>query len=70
MRLIPAVNTTTLMHLANGDPMLVEQSVGEGRVFDFATTLDEEWSNLADNTLFVPLMLKMAFLGSGVSRLC
>ena len=70
VRLIPAVNTTTLMHLANGDPMLVEQTVGEGRVFDFATTLDEEWSHLADNTLFVPLMLKMAFLGSGVSRLC
>ena len=57
------------MYLDNGDPMLLETSVGKGRVYDFATTLDADWSNLADNSIYVPLMLKMALLGGGVGRL-
>ena len=69
VRLSPSANATVLMHLANGDPMLIERAVGDGRLFDFATTLDPQWSNLADNALFVPLMLKMAFLGGGLGRL-
>ena len=69
VRLMPTVNTTVLMHLANGDPMLTEQLIGKGRVYDFATTFDSQWSNLADNSLFVPLMLKMALIGGGVGRL-
>ena len=64
-----ASNVSTLMHLANGDPLLTEQSVGKGHVYDFATTLDRQWSNLADNSLFVPLMLKMAFVGNGIGSI-
>ena len=69
IRLMPTANTTTLMHLANGDPLLTEQTIGKGRVYDFATTLDGQWSSLADNSIFVPLMLKMALIGGGVGRL-
>lgn len=69
VRLNPATGTTTLMHLANGDPMLTEQTMGKGRVYHFATLLDGRWSNLAENSLFVPLMLKMALLGGGVGKL-
>ena len=69
VRLTPSATTTVLMNLDNGDPMLMETPVGKGRVYDFATTLDAQWSNLADNSLFVPLMLKMALLGGGVDRL-
>lgn len=69
VRLTPVLGSTTLMHLANGDPLLTEQTIGEGRVYDFATTLDTRWSNLADHAIFVPLMLKMALLGGGVGRL-
>lgn len=67
--LAPSANSTLLMNLDNGDPMLMATPLGKGRLFDFATTLDVDWSNLADNTLFVPLMLKMALLGGGVGRL-
>nr|MCR5014503.1 hypothetical protein [Bacteroidales bacterium] len=42
---------------------------GQGYVFDFATTLDERWSSLADNAMFVPLMLKMALIGGGVNKI-
>lgn len=69
VRLLPASNATVLMHLDNGDPMLTMRPMGKGLVFDFATTLDAQWSTLADHSLFVPLMLKMALLGGGVSRL-
>ena len=68
-RLTPTPGTTTLMHLGNGDPMLVEQPVGKGHVYDFAILLDDRWSNLAENPVFVPLMLKMAFLGGGVGKM-
>ena len=67
--LVPSANATVLMNLDNGDPMLLETPVGKGRVYDFATTLDAQWSNLADNSLYVSLMLKMALLGGGVGRL-
>jgi len=67
--LTPTANATVLVNLANGDPLLIETPVGTGRVYDFATTLDATWSNLADNSLFVPLMIKMALLGGGVGQL-
>ncbi len=59
---------TTLIHLANGDPLLTLRQEGKGYVFDFATTLDPQWSSIADNALFVPLMLKMALLGGGIGK--
>ena len=69
VRLMPDAKSVTLMHLDNGDPFLTMKPVGKGYVFDFATTLDERWSTLADHSLFVPLMLKMAFLGGGVGQI-
>ena len=65
----PQTDATVLMQLDNGEPFLVERAVGKGFVFDFATTLDERWSTLADHSLFVPLMLKMALMGGGVGRI-
>lgn len=69
VRLKPASNATALMHLDNGDPLLTMKPTGKGQVFDFATTLDAQWSNLADHSLFVPMLLKMALLGGSVGRL-
>ena len=69
LRLTPDAKATTLMHLENGDPLLILKPEGKGRVFDVATTLDAHWSNLATHSLFVPMMLKMAFLGGGVGRI-
>ncbi len=65
----PKADESVLMLLDNGEPFLVQKAVGKGFVFDVATTLDEQWSNLADHSLFVPLMLKMALMGGGVGKL-
>lgn len=68
VRMASAANATVLAHLDNGDPFLTERTLGRGHVFDVATLLETRWSNLADNALFVPMMLKMALLGGGVGR--
>lgn len=69
VRLRPSADATTLIRLDNGDPLLTQRKTGQGYVFDFATTLDERWSSLADNAMFVPLMLKMALIGGGVNKI-
>lgn len=68
VRMTPAVRSEVLAYLDNGDPFLMERMLGHGRCFDVATLLDPRWSNLADNALFVPMLLKMALLGGGVGR--
>lgn len=65
----PAANAAVLIRLDNGEPLMIQRKVGKGYVFDFATTLDAQWSTLADNALVVPLMLKMALVGGGVGNL-
>lgn len=69
VRLNPDTHATTLIHLANGEPLLTLRQEGRGFVFDMATALDASWSSLADNALFVPILLKMALLGGGVGRI-
>ncbi len=59
----------TLLILQNGDPMLYSETVGKGQAFVMGTTLDPKWSDLADHSLFVPMMVKMALLGGQLSRL-
>ena len=39
-------NASTIARLSNGDPLLVENSFGDGRVITFATTCDDAWNNL------------------------
>lgn len=65
----PSAASTTLLTLANGEPFLTVEPIGRGRIYTFASLLHSDWCTLSDNTLFVPLMLKMAFLGGGVDRI-
>ena len=60
--------STPLLTLKNGDPLLFSVQVGKGQVFVMATALDAKWSDVADNALFVPMMVKMAFLGGKMDR--
>ena len=69
VRMRPNGLATPLLTMQNGDPMLMMESVGKGQVFVMATALDAEWSNLSDNALFVPMMVKMAFMGGKMDRL-
>ena len=60
---------THLLTLQNGDPFLMTETVGKGQAFVMATALDPRWSDLADNALFVPMMVKTAFMGGRLDRL-
>ena len=60
---------TPLLTLQNGDPLLMTESVGKGQVMVMASALDPKWSDLADNALFVPILVKAAFLGGKMDRL-
>ena len=59
---------TPLLTLKNGDPLLLSSTVGKGQAFVMATALSPAWSDLADNALFVPMMVKAAFLGGKMDR--
>lgn len=65
----PAPSASVLIRLDNGEPLMTQRKSGKGYVFDFATTLDAQWSTLSDNALIVPLMLKMALVGGGVGEI-
>ena len=60
---------TVLLSLQNGDPLLVTETVGKGQAFVMATALDAAWSDMADNALFVPMMVKMAFMGGKMDKM-
>ena len=60
---------STLLLLQNGDPMLFAETVGRGQAFVMTTALDPKWSDLADHSLFVPMMVKMALLGGQLGKL-
>ncbi len=55
---------TPLMALQNADPLLLFESVGKGQAFVFTTALNPDWSDLVDNALFAPTLVKAALLGA------
>ncbi len=58
-----------LLTLQNADSFLLMETVGKGQAFVMATALNPDWSDLADNALFVPMMVKAAFMGGKMGRL-
>ena len=60
---------SALLTLQNGNPLLLSEQAGKGQAFVMATALSPQWSDLADNALFVPMMVKMAFLGGRMDRI-
>ena len=62
-------NTMTLISLQNGTSFFTLSKVGGGNIFSFASQLGKDWTNFADNSLFVPIMYKIAMLGGQMSRL-
>lgn len=65
----PDAQTTVLMTLQNGLPFLVSKLIGRGTLYLFATSLDEKCSDLSDNSLFVPLLVKMTLKGGAVGAI-
>lgn len=62
---------TTLLTMDNGDPVLVENRYGKGRVLQWATSCGDRWSNLPLREVFVPVMqqLVMSTVTSSSARL-
>ena len=60
---------TSLLTLKNGDPLLSTETVGKGQAFVMATALSPRWSDFADNAIFVPTMVKAAFMGGKMGHL-
>jgi hypothetical protein len=56
----PAEADRVLLRLADGTPLLLERSMGNGRVLLFTSSLDREWNDLPVQPAFVPLMAGIA----------
>jgi len=57
-----------LIALANGDPLLLEQKVGAGKVMLMTTSADRDWSDLPVKTVFLPLIQSMTQYLAGGKR--
>lgn len=62
-------NTLTLISLQNGTSFFTLSKIGGGNVFSFASQFGKDWTNFADNAMFVPIMYKVAMLGGQMGRL-
>ena len=62
-------NNLTLISLQNGTSFFTLSKIGSGNIFSFASQLGKDWTNFADNSLFVPIMYKIAMLGGQMGRL-
>lgn len=73
LRLETASGQTVHLKTAGGDPVLIEQALGRGRLLVLALALDPHWSDLPLSTSFVPLVQEIARdavpSGHGVTRL-
>ena len=56
----PTEADRVVMRLADGTPLLLERSIGSGRVLLFTSSLDKEWNDLPLQPAFVPLMAGIA----------
>ena len=49
-----------LIRLENGDPLLIERTLGNGRVLLYASSLDRDWNDLPKEPVFVPFVAGLA----------
>lgn len=65
---VAASGKAVLISLANGDPLMVEQKVGQGRVIFVTTGADRDWSDLPLKTAYLPLVQALANYLAGGQR--
>ncbi|HVO91366.1 MAG TPA: BatA domain-containing protein [Terriglobales bacterium] len=63
-----AAGKAVLISLANGDPLLLEQKIGAGKVLFMATTADRDWTDLPVKTVYLPLIQSLAQYLAGGKR--
>jgi len=57
-----------LIALANGDPLLLEQKVGAGKVMLVSTSADRDWSDLPVKTVYLPMIQSLTQYLAGGKR--
>jgi hypothetical protein len=55
----PADLDSVLIALDDGTPLLIEHTVGDGRVLLFTSSLDREWNDLPVKPVFVPMLAEL-----------
>jgi hypothetical protein len=65
---VSASGSSVLISLANGDPLLIEQKVGPGRVIFITTTADRDWSDLPVKTAYLPMIQSLTTYLAGGKR--
>jgi Aerotolerance regulator N-terminal/von Willebrand factor type A domain len=63
-----APGKAALISLANGDPLLLEQKVGAGRLMLFTSSADRDWSDLPVKTVYLPLIQSLTQYLAGGKR--
>jgi Aerotolerance regulator N-terminal/von Willebrand factor type A domain len=63
-----APGKAALISLANGDPLLLEQKVGAGKLMLFTTSADRDWSDLPVKTVYLPLIQSLTQYLAGGKR--
>ena len=63
-----APGKSALISLANGDPLLIEQKAGTGRVLFFSTSADRDWNDLPVKTAYLPLIQSLTNYLAGGKR--
>jgi hypothetical protein len=56
LHFIPTPHSKIVIALSNGDPFLIEERVGNGRILMMSVAANTEWSDLPLKGLFVPLV--------------
>jgi len=56
----PGADDRVLIRLDDGAPLLIERTVGAGRVLLFTSSLDREWNDLPVQPVFVPFVAGLA----------
>ena len=59
-RIRPAEGDDIPIRLGNGDPLLIEHRLGDGRVLLFASSFDNVWNDLPLTPVFVPFVTEAA----------
>jgi hypothetical protein len=54
-----------LLRLSNGDPLLIEQGFGKGRILLLTSTADSAWNNVPLKTAYLPLMQSLIKYAAG-----
>ena len=63
-----AAGRSPLISLSNGDPLLVEQKIGAGKVIFMSTAADRDWTDLPVKTAYLPLIQSLTQYLAGGKR--